>query len=77
MGQGCQPGGVDEESGYDEDGLVVRCGRVAKRSQVPGFVDEAKLQMDAQIKLWPPMVAIGSAAHMGSASAEAWLLPAT
>ena len=33
----------------------------------PGFVDETDLQVGPQIKLWPPMVAIGSAAHMGSA----------
>ena len=33
------------QPGYGEDRLVVRCGWVAKCAQVPGFVDEAKLQI--------------------------------
>ena len=42
--QAREPDGVNEEPSYHEDGLVVRCGRVAKYSQIPGFVDKAKLQ---------------------------------
>ena len=76
--QARQPGRVDEEPSYDQDGLVVRCGWVAKCSQIPGFVDEAKLQLEAPNKAMATMVAIGSAAHTGSAMhAEAWLLRAT
>ena len=45
--QRCQPSGVDKESGYDEDGLVVWCGWVAKCPQIPGFIDEAQLQNGA------------------------------
>ena len=48
--QARQPGRVDEEPSYDQDGLVVRCGWVAKCSQIPGFVDEAKLQLEAPNK---------------------------
>lgn len=73
-----QPASVDEEPTHDEDRLVVRCRRIAKHSQIPGFIDETELQVELQIKLWPPMVAIGSAAHGGVGNhAEAWLLRAT
>ena len=45
VGEVHEPARVHEEPGYGEHGLVVRCGRVPKRAQVPGFVDEAKLQI--------------------------------
>lgn len=79
MRQAHEPRGVNEEPGYDEDGLVVRGGWVAEHSQIPGFVDKAKLQLRGSRQSYGhPSVAIGSAAHMGSAiHAEAWLLPAT
>ena len=31
----CQPAAVNEDSCHDEHGLIVRCGRIAKCSQIP------------------------------------------
>ena len=59
---------TDEETGYDENRLVVCSGRIAECSKIPGFVHEADLQRCLSRKGYGHrMVAIGSAAHKGSA----------
>ena len=71
-------GRVDEESGDDENGLVVRCRRVPKDSQVPGFVDEAKLQSGGPNKAMATKGGHGRRRPRGvGMHAEAWLLRTT
>ena len=44
VGERVEPCDIDEQAGHDQDGLVVRQGRIAECSEIPGFVDEANLQ---------------------------------
>ena len=77
--QAREPVRIHEEPSYGQNRLVVRCRWVAKCAQVPGFVDEAKLQIAGpKKKLWPTNGGHRVCRPHGVGKhAEAWLLPAT
>ena len=58
---------INEDTGYNEDGLVVWHGRVAEWSKISSFVDEAYVQRPLPKSYGHRTVAIGSAARLGPA----------
>ncbi len=66
VGEASKVRDIDEETAYDEDGLVVWPGRVAKCAEIPGFVNDTNSQRRPRKSYGHRMVAIGSAAHAGS-----------
>lgn len=54
VGEASKDCDINEETAYNEDGLVVWHGRVAEWSKISGFVYKAYVQRRPPKKLWPP-----------------------